>query len=121
MGVRSDHVLRVGMPNMGGFPCDNNRAKTEELCMYIANCSMDVIGLTECTAHWKMILVQHSMAECTRGWWESMHINVAYYSEYASLTKYQAGGVSLWSVTKGAHRVMESDRDFRGLGRWAWT
>jgi hypothetical protein len=77
MGVRNDNVIRVGMLNIGGFPCNNNWAKAEELSMYIANCTMDVIGLTEVNAHWKMIPVQYIMAECTRGWWESMHINLA--------------------------------------------
>ena len=121
MGMEMHNVFWVGMLNIGGFPVDRHSAKAEELWMYIANCRLDAIGLTECNAHWKMIPIQYSMAEQTRGWWESMQINTAYYSAYKSLVKHQAGGVSLWSINKGAHRVMDNDRDFRGLGRWAWT
>jgi hypothetical protein len=100
---------------------DGHSAKLEELQMYLSNCRLTAIGLTECNAHWKMIPVQTSMAERTRGWWESLHINSAYYSWYQSLAKYQAEGVSLLSVNKGAHWVMESGQDGRGLGQWAWT
>jgi hypothetical protein len=121
IGTVRSNVFRIGVLNIGGFPVDGQSAKLEELRMYISNCRLDVIGLTECNAHWKMIPVQNSMAERTRGWWESLHINSAYYSGYQSLAKFQAGGVSLWSVNKGAHRVMESGQDGRGLGRWAWT
>jgi hypothetical protein len=101
--TKRDNVFRVGMLNIGGFPVDSNSAKAEEIRLYILNCRLDVISLTECNAHWKMIPVQYSMAERTQGWWESLHINQAYYSEYKSLAKYQAGGVCLWSLNKGAH------------------
>jgi hypothetical protein len=120
-GMERTNVFRIGMINIGGFPVDQQSAKAEELWMYIANCHLDVIGLTECNAHWKMIPIQYSIAEQTRGWWESMQINTAYYSEYKSLVKHQAGGVTLWGMNEGAHRVMDSGRDCRGLGRWAWT
>jgi hypothetical protein len=89
--------------------------------MYLANCRLDLIGLTECNAHWKMILVHYSMAERTRGWWESLHLNTAYYADYPSLARHQAGGVCQWIINKGAYRVMETGKDLRGLGRWAWT
>ena len=121
IGKERSNVFRIGVLNIGGFPVDGHSAKLEELRMYISNCKLDSIGLTECNAHWKMIPVQYSMVERTRGWWESLHINTAYYSEYQGLAKFQAGGVSLWSMNKGAHRVMESGQDGRGLGRWAWT
>ena len=109
------------MLNIGGFPVDGHSAKLEELRLYLSNCKLDSIGLTECNAHWKMIPVHYNMAERTRGWWENMHINIAYYAEYKSLSKQQAGGVCQWSINKGAHRVMEVGQDTRGLGRWAWT
>jgi hypothetical protein len=120
-GMERTNVFRIGMLNIGGFPVDRQSAKAKEIWMYIANCQLDAIGLTECNAHWKMIPIQYGIAERTRGWWESMQINTAYYSEYKSLAKHQAGGVTLWSMNKGAHQVMDSGRDFRGLGIWAWT
>ena len=56
-----------------------------------------------------------------RGWWECLQINTAYFEAYQVLARHQTGGVSLWSVNKGAHQVMECGKDSRWLGRWAWT
>jgi hypothetical protein len=121
IGIVRENVFRIGVLNIGGFPVDGPTAKAEELRMYLTNCRLDLIGLTECNAHWKMIPVHFGMAERTRGWWESLHINMAYYADYPRLAKHQAGGVCQWSINKGAHRVMETGKDPRGLGRWAWT
>ena len=82
---------------------------------------LSVVGLNECNAHWKMVPTQYCLPERTRGWWECMHINTAYFESYQSLSKHQAGGLSLWSINDGAHRVMEHGKDPRGLGWWAWT
>jgi hypothetical protein len=116
-----ENVFRVGILNIGSFLVDGHSAKLEELRLYLSNCKLDSIGLTECNAHWKMIPVHYSMAERTKGWWEKMHVNIAYYAEYKSLSKHQAGGVCQWSINKGAHRAMEVRQDTRGLGRWVWT
>jgi len=77
--------------------------------------------MTECNVHWKMVPVQKCLPERMRGWWECLQINTAYFEAYQVLARHQAGGVSLWSVNKGAHRVVECGKDSRGLGRWAWT
>jgi hypothetical protein len=54
--VRSD-IFRIGVLNIGGFPVDGHGTKSEELRIYLSNCRLDAIGLTECNAHWKMIPV----------------------------------------------------------------
>ena len=71
--------------------------------------------------HWKMVPIQQCLPERMRGWWECLQINTAYFEAYQVLARHQAGGVSLWSVNKGDHRVMECGKDSRGLGRWVWT
>lgn len=92
-----------------------------EMRLYFSKLVLDAVGISECNVHWKMVPIQFCLPERTRGWWESMHLNTAYYSAFQGLVRHQAGGVSLWSINKGAHRVMESGVDARGLGRWAWT
>ena len=100
---------------------DGYGAKMEELRIYLTRLRLDAIGITECNVHWKMVPIQQCLPERMRGWWECVQINTAYFEAYQVLARHQAGGVSLWSVNKGAHRVMECGKDSRGLGRWAWT
>ena len=108
---------------MGGLPVDDDRKnpKMQEVRSYITHLKLDVVGLTECNAMWKNIPVHCRLQERTRGWWETLHINSAYFAECPTSARLIAGGVSLWSINKGAHRVMEQGQDPRGLGRWSWT
>ena len=110
------------MVNVGGLPVDDTtNTKMKEIHAYMSKLNVDVIGLSECNISWKNLPVQQCLQEQTRGWWESLQINSAYYESFGGRAKSQAGGVSLWSINKGAHRVMEGGKDPSGLGRWAWT
>ena len=121
VGVVRSNGFRIGVLNVGGLLAEGYGAKMQELRTYITKLRLDAIGLTECNVHWKMVPVQHSLPERTRGWWECLKLVTAYYEDYPVLAKNQVGGVSLWSLNKGAHRVMECGKDQRGLGRWVWT
>jgi len=121
IGVERSNGFRLGVLNVGGLLAEGNGAKMQELRTYFTRLRLDVIGITECNAHWKMVPVQQCLPEKTRGWWECLKINSAYYEDYPVLSRHQAGGVSLWSINQGAHRVMECGKDPRGLGRWVWT
>ena len=114
-------VFRIGVLNVGGLMADGYGAKMEELRIYLTKLRLDSIGLTECNVHWKMVPVHKCLPERTRGWWEALQITTAYFESYPVLARNQVGGVSLWSINKGAHRVMECGKDRRGLGRWVWT
>jgi len=98
------NVFRVGAINIGGLPSEGHGAKLEEIRIYLSKLRLDAVGLTECNVHWKMVPVQFCLPERTRGWWECLNINTAYYSEFRGLARHQAGGVSLWSINKGAHQ-----------------
>ena len=115
-------VFRIGLINPGGIPIDLTNAKSKVLRQFITKVNMDAIGLIETNINWKHATVSQRLPERTRGWWENLHLNSACcYEEYSNPHPAQPGGVSLWSINKGAHRVMEQGRDPRGLGRWAWT
>ena len=107
------NVFRVGVLNIGGLMSDGYGAKMEELRIYLTKLRLDSIGLTECNDHWKMVPVHKCLPERTRGWWECLYITTAYFEKYPILARNQAGGVSLWSINKGAHRVMECGKDQR--------
>ena len=78
---------------------------------------LDAIGITECKVHWKMVPILKCLPERMRGWWECLQINTAYFEAYQVLARHQAGCVSLCSINKAAHRVMECGKDSRGLGK----
>ena len=100
---------------------DEANNKMKEIQTYVSKLKLDVFGISECNIAWKNMPIHNRLAERTRGWWEAMHVNTAYFETYPSRSKSQAGGVSLWSINKGAHRVLDCGKDPSGLGRWAWT
>ena len=55
--VRSK-VFRIGVLNIGWLMAEGYGAKMEELRIYLTKLRLDVIGLTECNVHWKMVPVQ---------------------------------------------------------------
>ena len=114
-------TLRIGLLNLGGIPIDLTNAKSKILRQFITKMNMDAIGLTETNVNWRYASVNQRLPERTRGWWKCININSACYENYSNPHPSQPGGVSLWSINKGAHRVMEQGKDSRGLGRWAWT
>ena len=106
------NVFSIGFLNVGGLMVVGYGAKMEELRIYLTKLRLDAIGITECNLHWKMVPVQKCLPERMRGW---SQINTAYFEAYQVLARHQAGGVSLWSVNKGAHQVMECARIEEGL------
>ena len=121
IGIVRSNGFRIGVLNVGGLMAEGYGAKMQELRTYFTKLRLDAVGITECNVHWKMLPVQKCLPERTRGWWECLQITTAYYEDYPVVARHQAGGVSLWSINKGAHRVMECGKDPRGLGRWVWT
>ena len=111
------NTFRVALHNSNGIPVDIRDAKTQQLRHYIQQIQPDAIGLVECNVNWNILPVSHCLPEWTFGWWENLHLNTALYDMYPGQQPMQAGGVSLWSINKGAHRVTEQGKDPRGLSR----
>ena len=73
----------------------------------------------ETNVMWSELHSQDRMRERTKGWFENININMAYYHEYPIKKKFQAGGTVVWCLNEAASRSMNSGKD--ELGRWAWT
>jgi hypothetical protein len=114
-------LFRVGFWNCGGFPQFNSNAKNTAIRSWINDNKFDVIGFSECNIHWKLLPPDQRLHERTFGWFETRHIATAYCMEWPETSPYQVGGVSLWSINKGAHHVISSGTDPSQMGRWCWT
>ena len=83
--VVSELDFRIGMVNVGGLPVDDtSNTKMKEIHLYVSKLNVDVIGLSECNVSWRNLPVQDRLQERTRGWWESIQINSAYYETFGS-------------------------------------
>ena len=70
--VERSNVFRIGFLNVGSLMVDGYGAKMEVLRIYLMKLRLDVIGITECNVHWKMVPVQKCLPERMRGWWECL-------------------------------------------------
>jgi hypothetical protein len=120
--VQREEYLRIGFWNCGGLPQKNNDPKNSMIRQWVTMYSFDVVGLSECNVYWPHLPIHQRLPERTLGWFETLHLSLAYLQEWHDIhTAYQVGGVLLWSLNRMAHRVMEKGSDIRGLGRWCWT
>jgi hypothetical protein len=120
--VKRKEMLRIGIVNVGGMTTEKRtNSKMEEIHQYVSKLELDIVGFSECNVMWNNVPAGGQLREQTRGWWKTIQINTAYYSGYQTKAKSIAGGVSLWSIDTGAHRITSQGRDESGLGRWAWT
>ena len=110
----------MGFANIGTYPLQHAN-REYNLRDFIKHHQFDVFGLAELNVHWKNVSAHQRLHERTRGWFESLHLNTAYWQGFHTNGVSQYGGTSLWSINQGAHRVESSGKDFRGLGRWVWT
>ena len=119
--LRREDCLRVGFWNCGGLPQSNQDPKNRMLRNWILSNNFDVVGLSEVNVHWKALQNDQRLPERTNGWFESLHLSMAYLSDWPSKTPYQVGGSTLLSLNRMAHRVSNKGWDTSGMGRWCWT
>jgi hypothetical protein len=115
-----EEFFRVRLLNIGGIGHCNEHTKSKALRQFIVEKGLDVLGVTENNNHWKSVPPEHRLHECTRGWFEKIHVNYSYYEEYKETGIYQAGGTAIFSINQAADRVMGAGKDAE-LGRWSWT
>ena len=101
--TESEDCLRIGFWNCGGLPLQNNDAKNRMIREWISQHNFDIVGLSECNVHWKNVPADQRLPERTLGWFETLHLSLAYMESWVRSTAYQVGGVLLWSINKGAH------------------
>ena len=120
--TKPEHTLRIGLQNIGGFPHYTTNIKNRQIRAAISGGEFDIFALTETNTCWHRLPIQDRLPERTMGWWEALHVSLAYLQETtAHQEPLQPGGVGLFSINQAAHRVIESGHDLSGLGRWAWT
>ena len=119
--TESEDCLRIGFWNCGGLPLQNNDAKNRMIREWISQHNFDIVGLSECNVHWKNVPADQRLPERTLGWFETLHLSLAYMESWVRSTAYQVGGVLLWSINKGAHRIIKHGIDPSQMGRWCWT
>jgi hypothetical protein len=121
---RKNHTeehFRIVFWNCGGFPISNTEGKNRMIREWINEQEVDVMGFSECNIHWPSLPCGQRLQERTFGWFPTIHISVGYLEPWTPSTPTQIGGTSLWSINRGAHRVIKSGQDRHKLGRWCWT
>ena len=117
----NDQCLRIGFWNCGGLPLNNRDLKNNFIREWITELKWDIVGLSEVNVHWKLLNPTQRLPERTFGWFESLHLSLAYLHDWPAATASQVGGRLVWSINRGAHRVMEHGFDSTLMGRWCWT
>jgi hypothetical protein len=116
-------IFRVGFLNHGGFntKAAEGKGKEKDLFNYISKYRFSVIGLAENNVSWKEVPAEERLTERTKGWFEALTMNTAYFKEHPVRQKFQPGGCDIWSINKASYRVLQRGADTTGLARWTWT
>jgi hypothetical protein len=115
---KEKNVLRIGFQNIGGFPVDRGKHKEVVLRCGITKWEFDKFGCAETNIDWWLEPEEDKLVSRTKGWWESLHLSLAYNSTMIPVTPRQFGGTTLFSIGLAAHRVVEKGVDASKLGRW---
>jgi hypothetical protein len=118
---KPEHTLRICLQNVGGLPHTSSQIKNSQVFSFVNSTEVDILALTETNVCWRQLPVHDRLPERTRGWWESLHLLIGYYSGDSVRSALQPGGEVIFSVNQAAHRVQSSGSDPSGLGRWSWT
>ena len=105
---------------MCGLPQTSSQAKNQQIISFVNTADVDILALTETNICWNLIPVQHRLHERTRGWWETIHLSIAYFKDDPTKSAFQPSGTALFSINQAAHHVHSSGSDTSGLGRWSW-
>ena len=120
IGRKQPGMARVMFQNPAGLGVGNNSNKSHELREFIMDNDVDAIGMGETNVHWGKVSGSNSIWNRVRPWFENSRVAAAYNVRDRFAQRAQRGGSA--QITKGrlSHRVLETGRDPRGLGRWVW-
>ena len=108
--------------NINGLQHEQWKAKNERIKQFLKKYDFDIIGLQEVNLNWDKIGPVDQWDERTIGWWKGGNSTIKAYNQQDVISKpSQPGGCMVTSVNKAKTKVVEHARDFRKLGRWAWT
>ena len=118
---KQPETIRLLFLNINSIPATNNSPKNDMLYQSIVASEADVIGMSETNRNWYQIDTDHRWHERTKGWFENSHTILAHNTTDIESSSYQPGGNLLLSIGKASHRVIKSEKDPTGLGRWVST
>jgi exonuclease III len=116
LNKKQDSTIRIGFNNINGFKSEINHVHNHDIKAFILKYEFDIFGMCEVNLHWKNC--HHHWSECTKGWFQRLHSNVAYYKTFPTTAAFQVGGVMQFIIGHTTTRVASAGRD--ELGRWAW-
>ena len=121
--MRAKHPdnIRLVFMNINSVPPFNDSPKNDMLYQSICKSEADIVGLSEVNRNWNVIKASHRWYDRTKSWFETSHSTITHNVQDLEATPYQPGGNILISINKAAHRVLKSERDTTGLGRWTST
>ena len=115
---KSESSTRLLLLNIGGLIGERLDEKASKLKDFSLKFDIDVLALNEIGQNEKRIEFQETVKEITRGWFEHMAVRVSTNRHFDSGQKRQYGGVGLTIHNHLATRILRSDYDSTGLGRW---
>ena len=114
--------FRILTININGLPQQRNHHKYGTIREQVANCHIDIIGLSEVNLKWDRFSTYDRLSQRTSKWWENTHCSYSYNSHDVSTSKFQPGGTALLARNKLSNKARpERKHDPTGLGRWAST
>ena len=119
--TKRDGICRIGLLNPSGFTLQSESAKDDQLRNLMKEMEVDVMCFPKVNICWHKLMPCNRLEERTLGWFEMLHQSVAYNYRDREATRHQYGGTMILSVNNAACKVMGSDRDTTGLGRWTST
>ena len=108
--------------NINGIPQNKNNHKNQLILNNFKNFEADIFGLTETNLNWPKLDQSHNWRERTTGIWETSHSTIGFNrKDIHTQSPFQPGGTLLHSTNKSCHRIITTDLDPSGLGRWCST
>jgi hypothetical protein len=77
---KPENTLRICLQNVGGLPHTSSQIKNSQVISFVNAAEVDILALTETNVCWRHLPIHDRLPERTRGWWESLHLSIAYYS-----------------------------------------
>ena len=113
-------MARIVFQNPAGLGVHTNSIKTYDLQQFIMDKDIDLIGMGEINVNWGKVAGKHSIWNRVRPWFESSRVAAAYNIRDRFAKRAQRGGSAQITQGRLSHRVLETGRDPKGLGRWVW-
>jgi exonuclease III len=121
MRKKKENRIRLLLSNIGGLVGERLEEKKVGLKELFIQSEIDVVAITELGQNEKRIQEKETLRELTRGWSETMATRTATNHHFDSGQKRLYGGTGLIVANELASRIIKTEKDPTGLGRWVST